>query len=73
VAFFSVLTVVPFFGLSRDALPYTGADVIATAVLWLVALVVMALIFSQTASRYYRRGAVNASSNTDGRTRITAD
>jgi hypothetical protein len=55
VAFFSILTVVPFFGLNRDALPYTGADVIATTVLWLVALVVMALLFSQTASPYYQR------------------
>ena len=41
VAFFCVLTMVPFFGLGRDALPYTRADVIAAAVLWLVALVVM--------------------------------
>jgi hypothetical protein len=45
------------FGLGRDALPYTGADVLATTVLWLVGLVVMALIFSQTASLYYQRRA----------------
>ena len=55
VAFFVLLTIVPFFGLSRDALPYTGADVLATTVLWLVGLVAMALIFSQTASPYYQR------------------
>jgi predicted neutral ceramidase superfamily lipid hydrolase len=67
VAFFSVLTVVPFFGLSGDALPYTGADVLATGVLWLVALVVMALIFSQTASRYYqRRAAMRAATAANG-------
>ena len=57
VAFFCALTIVPFFGLGRDALPYTWADVIAATVLWLVALVVMVLIFSETASPYYQRRA----------------
>ena len=58
VAFFVLLTTVPFFGLGRGALPSTRADVLATTVLWLVGLVVMALIFSQTASQYYQRRAV---------------
>jgi hypothetical protein len=54
VAFFCVLTMVPFFGLGRG-LPYTRADVIATTVLWLVALAAMGLIFSETASLYYQQ------------------
>jgi hypothetical protein len=67
VAFFSLLTIVPFFGLNRDALPYTQADVIATTVLWLVALVVMGLLFSETASRYYqRRAATRATTPANG-------
>jgi Domain of unknown function (DUF1707) len=57
VAFFCLLTMVLPFGLGRDALPYTGADVLATTMLWLVALVVMALIFNPTASPYYQRRA----------------
>jgi hypothetical protein len=55
VAFFCVLTIVPFFGLGRDALPYTWADVIAAAVLWLVALAAMVLIFNPMASPYYQQ------------------
>jgi hypothetical protein len=54
VAFFCVLTMVPFFGLGRG-LPYTRADVIATTVLWLVGLAAMGLIFSATASLYYQQ------------------
>ena len=57
VAFFVLLTIVLFVGLSRDALPYTWRDVLATAVLWLAGLATMGLIFSQTASRYYQRRA----------------
>jgi hypothetical protein len=57
VAFFVLLTIVPFFGLGRGALPSTRADVLATTVLWLVGLVAMALIFSQTASPHYQRRA----------------
>ena len=67
MTFFCVLTIALFFGLGRDALPYTWADVIAAAVLWLVALVVMALIFSQTASAYYqRRAATRAATPANG-------
>ena len=55
VAFFCLLTMVLPFGLGRDALPYTGADVLATTVLWLVALTAMGLIFSGTASPYYQQ------------------
>jgi hypothetical protein len=55
VAFFCLLTMVLPFGLGRDALPYTGADVLATTVLWLVALAAMGLIFSGTASPYYQQ------------------
>jgi predicted neutral ceramidase superfamily lipid hydrolase len=57
VAFFVLLTIVLFVGLGGDRLPYTWRDVIATAVLWLVGLVAMALIFSETATRYYQRRA----------------
>jgi hypothetical protein len=57
VAFFCVLTIVPFFGLGGDALSYTWADVIAATVLWLVGLAAMMLIFSETASPYYQRRA----------------
>ena len=67
VAFFCVLTTVPFFGLGEDALPYTRADVIATAVLWLAGLAAMALIFSATASLYYqRRVATRAATPANG-------
>ena len=70
VTFFVVLTIAPFFGLSGDALPYTGADVLATAVLWLVGLAAMALIFSQTASQHYqRRAALRAATPANGTTR----
>jgi hypothetical protein len=54
-ALFVLLTIVPFFGLGEDRLPYTWRDVIATTVLWLVGLAAMALIFSQTASLYYQQ------------------
>jgi hypothetical protein len=61
VAFFGALTTVLFFGLGEgtgeDALPHTLADVIATTVLWLVASAAALLIFSETASPYYRRRA----------------
>jgi hypothetical protein len=56
-SFFGLLTVVLFVGLGGDRLPYTWRDVIATTVLWLVALAAMLLTFSQTASRYYQRRA----------------
>ena len=68
VAFFCALTVLPLFGLGRDALPYTWADVIAATVLWLVALGAVLLIFSETASPYYQRRAVTrAPANGAGR------
>jgi Domain of unknown function (DUF1707) len=67
VAFFVLLTIVPFFGLGRGALPSTRADVLATTVLWLVGLVAMALIFSQTASPHYqRRAAARAATLANG-------
>jgi len=71
VAFFSVLTVVLFFGLGEgtgpDALPYTWADLIAATVLWLVALAAALLIFSETASPYYRpRAATRAATPANG-------
>src|SRR4029077_12165714 len=55
VAFFVLLTIVPFFGLGGDRLPYTWRDVLATTVLWLAGLAGMALIFSQTPSLYYQQ------------------
>ena len=71
VAFFCVLTVVVFFGLGEgggeDALPYTWADLIAAAVLWLVAVAAALLIFSETASPYYqRRAATRAATPANG-------
>ncbi len=59
-ALFVLLTIVPFFGLGEDRLPYTWRDVIATTVLWLVGLAAMALIFSQTASLYYQQELAQA-------------
>ena len=41
----------------EDALTYIRPDVIATTVLWLVASAAALLIFSETASPYYRRRA----------------
>ena len=65
--FFCLLTTVPFFGLGRDALPYTLADVIATTVLWLVAAAAALLIFSETASPHYqRRAATRAATPANG-------
>ena len=67
VAFFCALTVLPLFGLGRDALPYTWPDVIAATVLWLVGLAAVALIFSGTASAYYqRRAATRAATPANG-------
>jgi hypothetical protein len=67
VAFFCVLTTVPFFGLGEDALPYTWADVIATTVLWLAGVAVALLISSETASPYYqRRAATRAATPANG-------
>jgi hypothetical protein len=71
VAFFSVLTIVLFFGLGQgtgeDALPYTWADLIAATVLWLVALTAALLIFSETASPYYQpRAATRAATPANG-------
>jgi Domain of unknown function (DUF1707) len=66
-AFFGLLTIVLFVGLGGDRLPYTWRDVIATTVLWLVGLVAVLLIFSQTASQYYqRRAATRAATPANG-------
>jgi hypothetical protein len=47
--------------------PSTRADMLATPVLWLVGLVAIALIFSQTASQYYqRRAAARAATLANG-------
>ena len=40
-----------------DATPHTWPDMLATTAIWLVALAALALIFSPTASTYYRRRA----------------
>jgi hypothetical protein len=62
VAFFCALTVVVFFGLGEgggeDALPYTWADLIAAALLWLAGAAAALLISSETASPYYQREPV---------------
>jgi hypothetical protein len=42
-------------GAGADALPVLMPDLIAATVLWLVGLVVVALIFSETASPYYQQ------------------
>jgi len=59
VAFFCFLTTVLFFGLGEgtgtNALPYTLPDVIAATVLWLVGVVAMLLICSETATPYYQQ------------------
>ncbi len=60
VALFGVLTTGLLFVLAEGgdgaaALPVVLPDVIATTVLWLVALAAMLLIFSQTASPYYQQ------------------
>jgi hypothetical protein len=68
VAFFVLLTMVLFVGLGGDRLPYTWRDVLATAVLWLVALVAMGLIFSQAASLYYQRRAATLPATPANRT-----
>jgi Domain of unknown function (DUF1707) len=73
-ALFGLLTIVLLFGLgeggaSKVALPSTWPDVIAAAVLWLVALAAMLLIFSQTASPYYQRRAAPRAAAPANRTR----
>jgi hypothetical protein len=59
--FFGLVTtgwlIVLAMGSGRDATPYTWRDLLATTALWLVGLVAMLLIFSQTASPYYQRRA----------------
>jgi hypothetical protein len=61
LAFFGLLTIGLLLGLGEglgeDALPSTGPDVIAATVLWLVGLAATLLLFSETASPYYRRRA----------------
>jgi hypothetical protein len=42
-------------GGGRDATSYTGTDLLATTVLWLVGLVAMTLIFTQRANPHYHR------------------
>ena len=42
---------------SGDGAPYTSRDLLATTALWLVGLVAMTLIFTQTASPHYQRRA----------------
>jgi hypothetical protein len=58
-AFFGLLTIAVFFGLGQgageDALPYTLADVIATAVLWLAGLAAGLFILSETAGPHYQQ------------------
>jgi len=60
LAFFGLLTVGLLIGPSEgaanaDALPSTSPDLIATMVLWLVALVAMLLTFTEMAHPYYQR------------------
>ena len=60
LAFFVLLTVGLVIGPSEgaanaDALPSTTPDLVATMVLWLVALVAMLLTFTETAHPYYER------------------
>jgi hypothetical protein len=58
-ALFGLLTTGLLIGLAEGdgehALRYTRADLIATTVLWLVGLVAVLLIFSETASPYYQK------------------
>jgi hypothetical protein len=53
MALFGLLTIGLLLGLGEGTLLYAPADLVATAVLWLVGLAAMALIFSKTASPYY--------------------
>jgi Domain of unknown function (DUF1707) len=59
MVFFGLLTtgwlIVLAMGSGRDATAYTWPDLLATTVLWLVGLVAMVLIFSETASPYYQQ------------------
>jgi hypothetical protein len=60
VALFGLLTTGLLIGLAvsssgEDALPYIWADLLATGALWLVGLVAMVLIFSETASPHYQQ------------------
>jgi len=49
------LTIELLIGLGEGTLLYAPADLIATAVLWLVGLAATALVFSKTASPYYQQ------------------
>jgi Domain of unknown function (DUF1707) len=71
-ALFGLLTVGPLFvlaegGVGQVALTVLWPDLTAAAVLWLVALVVMVLIFNPMASPYYqRRAATRAATPANG-------
>jgi hypothetical protein len=73
MALFGVLTFAMLFVLGassgEDAAPYTSRDLLATLALWLVGLVAMVLIFSQTASPHYQRRAATRAAKTGVRSR----
>lgn len=53
-AFFSLMTLSLLGLLAEGAAVYAPAELIATAVVWLVQLAVIALIFGKTSARYYQ-------------------
>jgi hypothetical protein len=55
MALFGLVTLGLLISLGEGAALYAPADLIAAAVLWLVGLAAMVLIFSKTASPYYRQ------------------
>ena len=71
-AVFGLLSIGPLFvlaegGAGPDAMTVLMPDLTAAAALWLVALAVMVLIFSETASPYYqRRAATRAATPANG-------
>ncbi|MGO9160150.1 MAG: hypothetical protein ACLP7J_05460 [Streptosporangiaceae bacterium] len=56
-AFFALISMIMLLGLAQRAAAYAPADMIAGAVLWVIALATMVLIFARPSNTYYRQAA----------------
>jgi hypothetical protein len=54
-SFFALITMMVLIALAQHGAAYATADMIAGAVVWLIALAAMVLIFTRQSNRYYRQ------------------